>query len=149
MASENRHHTCFQRTRDKPNLPPWLRRRMNKPTSMIRSKTRLEIIVGIKLITLDLVLTGSHVRCAGSETARSYGSDEPSESKVQNNWSSTRAAPVHRTEIEQNSRTFTARVKRGSLLMWNAALIIHTVIVSVVTTLFLFQIAMLAVSMST
>lgn len=49
---------------------------------MIRSKTRLEIIVGIKLITLDLVLTGSHVRCAGSETARSYGSDEPSEAKI-------------------------------------------------------------------
>ena len=33
--------------------------------------------------------------------------------------------------------------------MWDAVLIPHTVIDSVVTTLFLFQIAMLAVSMST
>ena len=38
---------------------------------------------------------------------------------------------------------------KGSLLMWNAMLITHTVIDSIITTLFLFQIAMLAVSMST
>jgi hypothetical protein len=38
--------------------------------------------------------------------------------------------------------------ERDLLLMWNAVLIPHMVIDSVVTNIFLFQIAMLAVSMS-
>src|SRR5260221_1436544 len=80
-GSENR-HTCFQRRRDSPNLPPSLRRKMSKPASMIRSKTMLETIVGIKLSTLDCMLTMPQVFCAGNQTERSYGQDEPSGSKV-------------------------------------------------------------------
>ena len=42
----------------------------------------LETIVGIKLSKLDWVWIGSQVFCAGTQTERSYGQDEPSGSKV-------------------------------------------------------------------
>jgi hypothetical protein len=49
---------------------------------MIRSKIMLETIVGIKLSTLDCMLTKSQVFCAGTQTERSYRQDKPSGSKV-------------------------------------------------------------------
>lgn len=52
MVSENRHLTCFQRRRLRPNVPPPRRCRMSKPERMNRSKEMPAIIEGMKSGTL-------------------------------------------------------------------------------------------------
>ena len=49
---------------------------------MIRSKAMSEIIVGMKLSTLDSVLIGSQTFCPGTRIERSYESDKPSASII-------------------------------------------------------------------
>jgi hypothetical protein len=120
---------------------------------MIRSKAMSEIIVGMKLSTLDSVLIGSQTFCPGTRIERSYESDKPSASIIFEIGHSPVRHLFTKTivvRVPWDSSSSKGKVKgKGLLWMWNAALIPHTVIASVTTTLFLFQIAMLAISMST
>jgi hypothetical protein len=79
---ENRRLTCFQRRRTRPNVPPSRRRNLSKPTSIIRSNTVWESIVGMKLSKPDSNLTGSQNCCVGSHAKRSYGWNKSSGSKI-------------------------------------------------------------------
>jgi len=71
-ANENRHLTCLQRRRVRPNVLPPLRRKTNKPARMIRSKAMSAIIEGMKPSPLGLFLAGSQACSEGTHLKRSY-----------------------------------------------------------------------------
>jgi hypothetical protein len=71
-ANENRHLTCLQRRRARPNVPPPLRRKTNKPARMIRSKAMSAITVGMKPSSLGSLLAGSQACSEEIHLKRSY-----------------------------------------------------------------------------
>jgi hypothetical protein len=76
-ARQNRHHTCLQRMGVRPNMPPPLRRRRIRPTSMIKIKNRSAKIVGTRLITLFSILKDEQLCTSGFHVERSYECVKP------------------------------------------------------------------------
>jgi hypothetical protein len=71
-SNEIRHLTCLQRRRVRPNVPPPLRRKTNKPARMIRSKAMSATIVGMKPSSLGSLLAGSQACSEKIHLKRSY-----------------------------------------------------------------------------
>ena len=95
-AIQNDHHTCLQRMGVRPNMPPPLRRRRNRPTSMIRIKDRSAKIVGI-MPNKAFSVTERHLSIIGFHVERSYACVKPRLLKRFKNWSLTRTIPITTT----------------------------------------------------
>jgi hypothetical protein len=99
-ANENRHLTCLQRRRARPNVPPPLRRKTNNPARMIRSKAMSATIVGMKARSLGSFLTGTQACTEEIHLKRSYGSgNKPGASKTKRNRSFTSTRPIIKTHL--------------------------------------------------
>lgn len=122
---------------------------MSKPASVIRSKAMSAIAVGIKLSTMGSVLVATQASCVGTHAARSYRWDKPSRPKIIEIGHSP-VLDLLPNHVCTGFQIFCRTVRGRDLLWtWNPMLVTHTVITSVTTTLFPFQIAMLVASMRT
>jgi len=146
MGSKNRNQTCLQRTWAKPNVQP-RRRRRNKPTSMTRSKE-------MSVMSMETRLRGSFRRWSAiqiswvfNHTARVYRCYR---TDVSERWKFVihLHGGCHRTPLVKCFQVTTGNERIDLPCMTNPTLTHHTMIAATITTLFLFQIPTLAISMS-
>ena len=145
-GSENHNQTCLQRTCARPKVLP-RRRRRNSPTSITRSKDTSVTSMETRLCGSFRRWSPIQVTWVFNQTARIYRWNSTDVSK---SWKFVihLHGGCHRTALVKCFQVTTGNERRDLPWMRNPTLTHHTMIAPALTALCLFQMATLAIPMS-